>query len=60
LQTISLGGGGGGGGGKTATKNGVSDFWYDIAGWGLLVGIGFGIVALSRNAPQPGGVPMAK
>jgi tetratricopeptide (TPR) repeat protein len=57
-ETISLGSGGGGGGSKTAAKSVVSDFWYDIAGWGLLVAIGFGIVALSKNAPQPGGVPV--
>ena len=53
-------GGGGGSGGKTATKGGVSDVWYDIAGWGMLVAIGFGIVALSKNAPQPGGAPVIK
>lgn len=59
LQTITLGGGGGSGA-KTATTAGISDVWYDIAGWGLLVAIGFGIVALSKNAPQPGGAPAIK
>lgn len=60
MQTLTLGGGGGGGS-KTATKaSGISDVWYDIAGWGLLVAIGFGIVALSKNAPQPGGAPAVK
>lgn len=29
---------------------GVSDFWYDIAGWGILIGLGLGIAALSRTA----------
>lgn len=58
-ETMTLGGGGGSGG-KTATKGGVSDVWYDIAGWGMLVAIGFGIVALSKNAPQPGGAPAIK
>ena len=30
-----------------------SDLWYDVAGWGMLVVIGLGIVALSRaSAPQ--------
>ncbi len=58
-QTISLGGGGGGGGAaKASAKSSISDLWYDIAGWGVLVAIGFGIVALSKNAPQPGGVPV--
>lgn len=27
----------------------ISDFWYDVAGWVALVGIGFGIVALSKT-----------
>mmetsp|Transcript_10939 Transcript_10939/g.32784 ORF Transcript_10939/g.32784 Transcript_10939/m.32784 type:complete len:209 (-) Transcript_10939:1621-2247(-) len=53
-ETLNLGGGGGGGASSTATKGGISDLWYDIAGWGILVAIGFGVVALSKNVPQPG------
>lgn len=29
---------------------GLSDRWYDLAGWGLLVAIGFGVAAISRAA----------
>lgn len=28
----------------------ISDFWYDVAGWACLIGIGFGIAALSNRA----------
>lgn len=28
----------------------ISDFWYDVAGWACLVGIGFGIAALSSRS----------
>jgi tetratricopeptide (TPR) repeat protein len=32
-----------------ASKAGVSEFWYDLGGWVTLVGLGFGIAALSRT-----------
>lgn len=31
-----------------------SDFWYDVAGWACLVGIVFGVAALSRTAAASG------
>jgi len=41
-----------GGGGGAAKKQTSSDFWYDVACWGLLVGLGISIIALSRSAAQ--------
>jgi hypothetical protein len=29
------------------------DWWYDVAGWFILVGLGVGVAALVRNAPSP-------
>ncbi len=49
MQTLNLGGGPSASG--TAKKD--SDYWYDVAGWGMLFVLGLGIVALSRaSAPQ--------
>ena len=46
-----MAGGGGGGASKKAASN---EFWYDVAGWGLLFGLTIGIIALSRGAAQAG------
>ena len=40
------------GGTAPSKKEATIDFWYDVAGWGLLFGITIGIVALSRSAAQ--------
>lgn len=31
----------------------ISDYWYDVAGWGILVGLAFGVMALSRLSSPP-------
>ena len=61
LQSSSGAGGGcklaeGGGNGKTSAKEG-SDFWWDIAGWVTLIGLGLGVVALSKGGPTPAAPP---
>lgn len=38
---------------KVESKPMISDFWYDVAGWVCLVGIGFGIAALSSRTASP-------
>ena len=35
-------------------KQADREFWYDVAGWGLLVGLTVGIIVLSRSAAQAG------
>eukprot|EP00884_Botryococcus_braunii_P006224 jgi/Botrbrau1/15602/Bobra.0264s0003.1 len=42
-------------GGSGASKS--ADFWYDMAGWVILVGLGVGIAALVRNSPTPNLAP---
>ncbi|KAL4442114.1 hypothetical protein ABPG77_011375 [Micractinium sp. CCAP 211/92] len=42
---------------RSASKqkpSGSSEFWYDVAGWACLVGIVFGVAALSRTAAASG------
>ncbi|KAK9836567.1 hypothetical protein WJX74_003254 [Apatococcus lobatus] len=53
----SGGGAGGGRASRTAKPPRVSDFWYDVGGWVLFVGIAAGVIQLTRIAPPP--QPMA-
>ena len=55
MQSLPMAGGGGGGAKKAASN----EFWYDVAGWGLLFGLTIGIIALSRGAAQAGPPPAA-
>lgn len=48
------GSGGGGRGGGAAPAPLISDYWYDVAGWVALVGVGFGIAMLSRTGTAAG------
>jgi tetratricopeptide (TPR) repeat protein len=52
----SEGAGGSSSGGRTGQGQrgaGASEFWYDMAGWVVLVGLGVGIAALSRSSAAP-------
>ena len=48
-----------GGGGARSKKQASSEFWYDVAGWGLLFGLTIGIIAISRGAAAAGPPPTA-
>lgn len=52
--------GSGAGGGSQGDLLGISDFWWDAAGWVLLVGIISGIALLSRSGAGPSGAPPSK
>lgn len=54
--TFRIGANGGSDGRRGATKE-SSDFWWDVAGWVTLVGLGFGVVTLSRNSATAGVPP---
>ncbi|DBA91060.1 TPA: hypothetical protein ACH3X2_004163 [Trebouxia sp. C0005] len=38
-------------GGGDGRKSQSTDFWWDIAGWVTLIGLGMGVMALSKNGP---------
>ena len=40
---------GGRGLGSERANTSKSDFWYDVAGWGILIGIGIAWVSLART-----------
>ena len=40
---------GGRGLGSERSTSSKSDFWYDVAGWGILIGIGIAWVSLART-----------
>ena len=40
---------GGRGLGSERSTSSKSDFWYDVAGWGILIGIGIAWVSLARD-----------
>lgn len=65
LQAASAGGGSGGMSGPGSPRGGdprgapkqkalISDFWYDVGGWVCLVGLVFGVAALSRTSAAGG------
>ena len=39
-------------GGSGLRSKSTSDFWYDVAGWGIMIASVFGVLALARNS-QP-------
>ncbi len=48
-------------GGGDGRKSQSTDFWWDIAGWVTLIGLGMGVMALSKNGPaavSPPPMPM--
>lgn len=51
-----IGANGGSDGRRVASKE-SSDFWWDVAGWVTLIGLGFGVVTLSRNSATAGVPP---
>lgn len=61
LQSGSVGafrgGANGGSDGRRGATKESSDFWWDVAGWVTLIGLGFGVVTLSRNSATAGVAP---
>jgi len=53
MQMQMAQGGGGGGGTQQAQEPPPSEFYYDVAGWAVLVGLGALWVALARNSAKP-------
>lgn len=51
------GGADGGSDGRRIASKESSDFWWDVAGWVTLVGLGFGVVTLSRSSATAGAPP---
>ena len=45
LQDMPMGGRGLG----ERPSSGKSDFWYDVAGWGILIGVGIAWVSWART-----------
>lgn len=51
------GGADGGSDGRRGVSKETSDFWWDVAGWVTLIGLGFGVVTLSSNSASAGSPP---
>ena len=51
------GGADGGSDGRRVASKESSDFWWDVAGWVTLIGLGFGVVTLSKNSATAGVPP---
>ena len=43
--------------GRRVASKESNDVWWDVAGWVTLIGLGFGVVTLSRNIATPGAPP---